>query len=134
MHHIPARTGEVMSQTLHQSQSQTQQATPNFYSVVVNLEGGKVRASNGAIQTTRVGTGEYSVTFPEDIDTWAWLASLGAADDSDQVSGSVTTELGAMGAKAVVRVRTFNIVQNAAAVTVTSADRPFHLYVRRLSS
>jgi len=112
------------------NQLPSQQATPSFYSVVVNLNGGRARTSNMNIRTTRLTTGEYVVTFPEEIDQWSWLASLGAVDDSNQVAGAITTQLGAMGVRTDVQVKTFNTGGNGA----TAADRPFHLYVRRLNA
>jgi hypothetical protein len=74
-----------------------------------------------------VQAGIYDVTFPGDIDSWAWLASLGAVDSTDQVASSVTAELGdGTTATKVVCVRTFT---GAAA-----ADRSSHLVVQRLAS
>jgi len=95
------------------------------YSIVVNVAGNPARRSDRAITSSQANTGEYDVTFPEDIDDWVWLATLGAADDTPQIAGSITTEGGAMGAKDVVRVRTFN---QAGAAT----NRPYHLHVRRV--
>jgi hypothetical protein len=95
------------------------------YSIVVNTAGNGVRRSDRSIDSDRTSTGEYDVTFPEDVDSWIWQATLGAPNDDDQSGGSVTTELGAMGVNDTLLVRTFD----AAGMP---EDRPFHLYVSRV--
>jgi murein DD-endopeptidase MepM/ murein hydrolase activator NlpD len=102
--------------------------TTSDYFVVVTIAGNIARRSNSGVTSAKTATGEYDVTFPEDVDSWLWQATPGAADSSPQTAGSVTTELGPMGANQVVHVRTFNV----AAAAVTAADRPFHLSLHRV--
>jgi hypothetical protein len=95
------------------------------YSVVVNEAGNAARRSDRNIVSQNAATGEYDVLFPEDVNNWIWQATLGAPDDTPQVAGLVTAELGAMGANDTVRVRTFDSAGMA-------QDRSFHLYVSRV--
>jgi hypothetical protein len=95
------------------------------YSIVVNKVGNAVRRSDRTIVSQNATVGEYDITFPEDVDNWIWQVTLGAPNDDDQVAGSVTAELGAMGVNDTLRVRTFDH-------TGAPKDRPFHLYVSRV--
>jgi LysM repeat protein len=80
-------------------------ATQNSYSIVVNKAGNAARRSDPNISSRRANTGAYDVTFPQDVDDWMWQATRGAPNGSPQVAGSVTTQLGAMGANDTVRVK-----------------------------
>jgi LysM repeat protein len=101
-----------------------QQDTQNIYYVVVNVAGNAVRRSDRSIRSRRASTGEYDVTFPEDVDDWMWQATRGAPNDSDQVAGYVTTQLAKSG-NDIVRVKTFDELGNP-------YNHPFHLTVRRV--
>jgi hypothetical protein len=115
---------QTLDKTMQQPQASGRVQSTDRYSVVVSEAGNRIRYSDD-IKASRVQAGIYDVTFPGDIDSWAWLASLGAVDSTDQVAGSVTAELGdGTTATKVVRVRTFT---GAAA-----ADRSSHLVVQRL--
>lgn len=114
-----------MAQALQRLQGRAQRTRPGFSSVVVIAYGDRARASSPGIETNRAATGECLVTFPESIDRWAWLVSLGAADDSEQTAGCATTELDELGVTDTLVVRTLDAAGAA-------ADRPFHRYVRRL--
>ncbi|MCD2196173.1 LysM peptidoglycan-binding domain-containing protein [Actinomycetospora endophytica] len=110
---------------IRQSSQSGGDSTMTDFAIVVNINGDTARSSDNNIKVNRVNTGIYSVTFPQDISRWLWQATLGAADDSDQQPGSVTTQLGAMGANHVVTVHTFDAGNNF-------IDRPFHLRVHDL--
>lgn len=99
--------------------------TVNSYAIVVNVSGSSARRSNNDIDPERIATGEYDVTFPEDVSSWLWQATLAPADDTDQGAGSITVELGDMGSPEVLKVRTFT--QNG-----NPQNRPFHLVAREL--
>ncbi len=96
------------------------------YLVIVNVDGDDVFSSDDRIRVEKAALGVYDVRLPENVIGFVRQATLGAADDTDQNAGSVTTELGAMGNNRVVRVRTFE--------AAAAADRPFHLSVRQVSS
>ena len=93
------------------------------YSIVVSQGGAPARGSNG-VTSSRQATGEYLVTFPQNVDIWLWLATLAPANAVAQQPGMITVELENM-TTASLRVRTFNM---AGAAT----DRPFHLHVRKI--
>lgn len=108
----------------------------NNYSIVVTVGGATGRTSDNNIQTSQqAAAGEYLVRFPEDINSWLWLATLAPTDDSAQVAGFITVELETMTTN-TLRVRTWNapnmVAANAAAFV--AANRPFHLHVRKLRS
>lgn len=95
----------------------------NSFAVVVDIDGNIVHSSDQSVTSQRNGLGICDVRFPRNVNAFIRQATLGAADDSDQEAGMITTELGAMGNSRIVRVRTFNMAGAA-------ADRPFHLDVR----
>jgi len=95
------------------------------YSIVVNVSGGAARRSNSEVDPDRVDTGEYNVTFPEDVSAWLWQATLGAANDADQDAASITAELGYMNSPDIIKVRTFDTAG-------MSYNHPFHLHVREI--
>ena len=99
--------------------------TVTDFAIVVNVNGGSARSSDSGVKPTRDATGVYSVTFPQNISSWLWQATLGAANDSPQDGGQITTELGTMGSTDIVTVRTFDAAGNP-------ANRPFHLRVHDL--
>jgi LysM repeat protein len=99
--------------------------TVTDFAIVVNINGGSARSSDSGVKPTRDTTGVYSVTFPQNISSWLWQATLGAADDTPQVGGQITAELGTMGSTDIVTVRTFDAAGNP-------ANRPFHLRVHDL--
>jgi hypothetical protein len=100
------------------------------YSIVVTVNGKVARKTNGAdIETANDAPGEYTVTFPEPIDTWLWLATLGPSDTTPQAPGVITVQLETMTTD-TLRVKTYNFVAAAPAAT----DRPFHLHVRRMNA
>jgi hypothetical protein len=92
------------------------------YAIVVNVSGGSARRSDKKIEPDRVAKGEYDITFPEDVSSWLWQASLGAADDDPQIAGYISTELGDMSSENIVKVRTFDYLG-------VPDNRPFHLLV-----
>jgi hypothetical protein len=102
------------------------------YSIAVTVGGAVGRRSANNINPTRPVTGEYQVSFPENINNWYWLATLAPVDSTTQVAGFITVELESMTTN-TLRVRTWNanaaVAANAAAFI--AADRAFHLHVRR---
>jgi len=99
----------------------------DHYSLAVNENGAPNRRSNPNIQANRAAQGVYRVNFPEDIDQWVWLATLGSLVDANQNPGSITVQLETMGVKDNLVVKTFG---NGGAVDAPT-DRPFHLFIRR---
>jgi hypothetical protein len=97
----------------------------DYYAVIVNLAGNIFRRSDRGITANRVAAGVYDVTFPEDVDDWMRQATVGAVDDTDQLAGIATTQLGAMGVPDTLRVKTFDDAGMA-------TDKPFHLEARRV--
>jgi hypothetical protein len=86
-------------------------------SAVVANNGGLVRAQQDGTSSSRSGQGVYIVSFPFDVGTCAYVASLGGAGGEPR--GMVSTSLSAGN---TVQVQTFN--QNA-----NPADRSFSLVV-----
>jgi len=87
---------------------------------VVGSDGTLTRKS-GAAAASRLGTGDYEVTFGGDITACAYNATLGSGDTSDPPAGEVGVAQRGGNAKAV-RV----VTRDSAGA---AADRPFHLTV-----
>jgi LysM repeat protein len=117
------RVGQVIK--IPQSGGGDGEVAVQSYAIVVNVSGGSARRSDPGIDPDRVATGEYDVTFPEDISGWLWQPTLGPADDTDQSPGFITAELGDMGSPEILKVRTFNAAGNP-------QNRAFHLHVREI--
>jgi hypothetical protein len=90
---------------------------------VVGSNGSAVRSA-GVIATARVGTGQFEVTFNQDIVNCSYLANVGAVSDISNAAGQ--QGFAVVGKKS----GTVNAVRvNTRAQTGAAADRSFHLVV-----
>jgi hypothetical protein len=100
------------------------------YSIVVTVNGQVGRETTGSnIKPARLNAGVYTVTFPEPIGGWLWLATLAPTDQTDQAAGVITLQLEEM-TDDTLRVKTYNL----AAAAPAAADRPFHLHIRKMNA